>query len=1303
MSDLSRHFLYSFRYPALITTGLLLAGTLRHASAAIHNATIPPELTDLGVTSIVWDDSNRSQIVVNIGGSAVLAEKMGLQSMPASPGTSPNVVVAIEGSSNWSSLAELNAELHNSGVDGEFRMTLNRGTPLILTTRRRLADNLTVLGLRLIAPAGSSVIVDRVDGLSEQAGVNKGDQIQEIDGQIPDSADYSSLLIYRGMATRGFVTLLLRPRGASDASEDREVVVPQRSTLPSSARGIQSTATGPHITFPEYISRGRNSTPVITTGMHPSLENEVISARVELYYYRDAHRVAQLINRTARSYNAAAVSLHERAAEDAREISEAAKSRRREAEFRAEKVAQDLRQKKSELARMVGELRLQLTDKTNQRIKLLEQKQSREDDRKRMVSEQGMLQARKDAIENDGVTDNNTEVMELRTINQRLMTLSTLMSSLDTEISSLQTQSDNIKLDLANSQSTVQNLVRDVSTLEEHVSELKLKEQQAVEAEEKAAKDQFRREVSAAKADPDTYAPGDPNSIDPVSQVSISVIGEGVLHLRGPRAGVVRIREMIDQIDHPVGQVKIGIMTVQINGESGARMDNTLRRMEGHLSRGRFLAYVSEQLFKRSVSEVSARVAARHLHPEGQSYGPPTVSSARLARYVENDHRYPDASSRWRAYLTEFYGEDFLKELSDVYEDSAVLDPFNKLISLSSADSMTLAEAMFVTALAKAEYRHEICERFNHYLCCELPVLDARWVETNRIKKGWDPRWWDGTCCKPNQIIAHGQKTYRFDAIQSFFKRTYADPHASEFEEQHWLKVASDRMNAMQREVVKLTQGLTIEQAVRFRRQALIEKKAVVLKTGHALLPHELQIVDSEIATLTDQHLAAMESLRGRKAAIDRLIKQAVIAMEDDVYAQFYNPALERIRGAAEEWDVELGSVERTTVLTNNRAFGKVAPQATYEFDLPKRDILVAEALKAAYAMHKDLGPLLADPEFATLAKMFSGQSLTTGALDGRIQNVLPSGSENSADQQYLLQADESVRPQFGTELEKLIPDPAIYKFETGTGFDVRPVVQPDGQSVVFDFNYMYTTDLLEPTSPDERNLGRVKRHFVNTEVQLGNLEWREISRYEVSLKAARNARGVPLLEDIPIAGLAFRPLPQAKKSIQKNIIVGQAAIYPTIQDLLGLKPSEAAQFDLATTAQQFEQLYRQAEQRSQNVEDILNSRLIPASCPPPAAASSRPSGSGTGDGIRSEAGPRIPALPEPQPRLEFVPGTSSYTRSRTIQPVEHRTESFRASAGTVFHAASEHSEVSQPAGGSRKPVGRAATMQIPSGSRRVK
>jgi hypothetical protein len=100
----------------------------------------------------------------------------------------------------------------------------------------------------------------------------------------------------------------------------------------------------------------------------------------------------------------------------------------------------------------------------------------------------------------------------------------------------------------------------------------------------------------------------------------------------------------------------------------------------------------------------------------------------------------------------------------------------------------------------------------------------------------------------------------------------------------------------------------------------------------------------------------------------------------------------------------------------------------------------------------------------------------------------------------------------------------------------------------------MYTTNVREPVRADEKHLGRVKRHFIDTDVQLGNYELREVSRYQVALKAARTSRGVPLFEDIPGLGILFRPLPSAESSLQENIVLAQSTIFPTLFDLMGLR-----------------------------------------------------------------------------------------------------------------------------------------------------
>ncbi len=90
----------------------------------------------------------------------------------------------------------------------------------------------------------------------------------------------------------------------------------------------------------------------------------------------------------------------------------------------------------------------------------------------------------------------------------------------------------------------------------------------------------------------------------------------------------------------------------------------------------------------------------------------------------------------------------------------------------------------------------------------------------------------------------------------------------------------------------------------------------------------------------------------------------------------------------------------------------------------------------------------------------------------------------------------------------------------------------------------MYTTQVREPVRADEKHLGRVKQHFIDTDVQLSNFELREVSRYVVALRASRTAKGVPLLEDIPVVGALWRPLPSDGKSLQQNIIMAQATIF---------------------------------------------------------------------------------------------------------------------------------------------------------------
>jgi hypothetical protein len=298
-----------------------------------------------------------------------------------------------------------------------------------------------------------------------------------------------------------------------------------------------------------------------------------------------------------------------------------------------------------------------------------------------------------------------------------------------------------------------------------------------------------------------------------------------------------------------------------------------------------------------------------------------------------------------------------------------------------------------------------------------------------------------------------------------------------------------------------------------------------------------------------------IEGTRAQTSNIDNYLQRLGLALEDDFNKQFYQPAFRRAQEASYFYDVSVGQIETTSIVANNRAFAKVSPQATMEFDLPKRDILINEAANSALAAYNDYGALLGDPNFVALLKLYGGQSPANsfgGLGSPQVIRPLP-GLPSGTDSQFMTSSTGS-SPKIGSSLEALIPDPAVYKFETGTGYEIRPVIQPDGQAVVFHFDYLFGTNIREPVRADEKHLGRVRQHYIDTDVVSGNYELREVSTYRVALKAARSSRGVPFLEDIPGVGVLFRPAVNAESSLQENIILSQTVIYPTLFDLMGLR-----------------------------------------------------------------------------------------------------------------------------------------------------
>lgn len=1090
----------------------------------------------------------------------------------------------------------------------------------------------------------------------------------------------------------------------------------QQSSLietPTVERGI-SRSTGPNTEFPEYT----NPRPR-TKGFNPGDHVETRVAR--LYYYRDAHRVAQIINRDVQSYNRQGVDVAQQLADRARREADGARDQRQQAENTAIVAAQRAREAEKQLER----------------------------------TQQQVAQAGQDAANNF----NRADQLETRLENDAAFKteFGDRASKEIAERREQAGQAQQVADALAASLAAKSAVVEQARSAEVQANDKLLVSQQE---EDRLRKSQFEREVAAAHADPDTYAPGKLSSIDPVRQVSVSVIGEGLIQLRGPIKGINTIRRMINQIDSPVGQVKIQVHSLQFNGEHGDRMEKVAADMQRYIDQSRFLTMQSAETLRKAVEIVAAQKAdeARALYP-GESQ-------------EERDQRY----------LYSFFGKDFVDELRAM--DSEFLMTGNKLLSLHSMDTTSLASAVAKLALANNSTRQQILQQFEQMLHSELPRAELSYLEAGLMPEKSKFQWpHQKTKLYPMADRAH------FESLRGFFnvelghddtmtpaqrevirlaqimksqlvtemefnqrvmERALIEDRLGDMEEQASAAVALENavrlelqgarqdmagkrgevltalsqletrmyapyqalieaIRSLQEPLARMDQGnakeqfnrqnairstvgslwkdqlrkykyrgeylnaylslrriataknteesekkrdltepelaallgtlqndlknagrnmLTLEEGFRIRinefvkgADALLDSLArpdadisTVYKEWGRLrnslddifwlgrndldnfdgLKEELKLVqdmddrfrsllelqfrivaarekaeivrrpldhkkllDMLIDEIEDKYIELLEGSRAHTANIDAYIKRLATAIDDDFNTQFYFPAMKQARDASRYWDVTFSQLETTSILANNRAFGKVSPEATMEFDLPKRDILINEAMDVAKASIDEFGALVNDPAFLSLAQLNSGGSTASmasgvGTNFSRVRSVLP-GLDSSTQEQFLNQTGPG-QSQFGAAFENLIPPPSIYKFETGTGYEVRPVIQPDGQAVVFHFNYMYTTNIREPVKADEKHLGRVKRHFIDTDVQLSNFELREVSRYQVALKASRTSQGVPLAQDIPIVGALFRPLPSDESSLQQNLILAQATIFPTLFDLMGMR-----------------------------------------------------------------------------------------------------------------------------------------------------
>ncbi len=251
--------------------------------------------------------------------------------------------------------------------------------------------------------------------------------------------------LYGNTMKEDYTTTLFKPIGG-------EIAEP--------SRGI-SGATGPYVPYGEYTK----PRPFIN-GFNPSDHVETRVSR--LYYFRDAHRVAQIINRDSRSHNRAAVDMQQQLADKARTIADQATDERRDKEREAVSAAEKTREAERELQQAEANAQRAAAEAANANAQV-QQLNGVLNDPARTLSEADKSQLNRDIGQ---VTDARNSLEQIYDIERRRA-------------------------------AAAADKVQAFRVKEADANE---RWQGSIAVEDRAREEQFRREVAAAHADPDTYA-----------------------------------------------------------------------------------------------------------------------------------------------------------------------------------------------------------------------------------------------------------------------------------------------------------------------------------------------------------------------------------------------------------------------------------------------------------------------------------------------------------------------------------------------------------------------------------------------------------------------------------------------------------------------------------------------------------------------------------------------------------------------------------------------------------------------------
>ena len=658
---------------------------------------------------------------------------------------------------------------------------------------------------------------------------------------------------------------------------------------------------------------------------------------------------------------------------------------------------------------------------------------------------------------------------------------------------------------------------------------------------------------AAARADePIFISESDATSKDPLKKVFIyGFQSRKIIYLRGARPDVDKAKNIIAFFDRPAPQARLSLWTLELNSkatkEGAKRFNKSLELVEHQLSDTRAKIATVLSFLRDCINEEVGVEAAPHLEElENERNKTPNASYRNPAHHNAVPNQAGDL--RWARLF--FYQPEVLMRLGfdPDYADALASREQAKIVQVlmlpDPTSTTTLGESLIILSLAKADVRYRIMENFSNRVAAELKESETPLPSGKDYKR-------DNREFQPKQWFALTRRALN------------ADKPVSES------GVKNENYTPLQREIVKAVsiasvprllkrlEGISqlklplrslandsdkLDNSDRVHLEVEIEAILLFLWNDYGVSTIDLfgqnwsrkEVADEIICNPSLAHVASerlkiisqkqnvLRLANQQIAKTDNIVKQLIDAVEEDINRSIVQPMVYDLRRKLVREKIGVGVINRTSVLATNRMVARVDPRSSAQLLVGEEQDALAQAQQ--------------------LAALYL--SLNTGNLLGGLDALNGMRQERQTSE--------------------------IYGLNSGAVFKVTPFFDPTGQALRFQFDYTLANLVANPDNSIEPQLPRIERHTVNTEVQLNNLELREISRFEANAKVGlptRYSGGVPIFKDVPyvkkvpLLGWFVRRSGNAAV-VQQSLMLGQTTIYPTIADVFDLLSGDDYNFD---------------------------------------------------------------------------------------------------------------------------------------------